>query len=73
MTSRQPMGSGERLFVGLLGALLLGSGLYAVLAGAAPPVWRYPGGALLAVLGGNAVWGAFTGTRPWISRIGPLP
>ena len=73
MTLHAPMGPGERAFVALLGALLLGTGLYAVLAGVAPPVWRYPGGALLAALGGNAVWGAWTGKRPWIARIGPLP
>ena len=67
------MGSVERVFVGVFGAFLLGVGIYVLLHGVAPPFWNYLIGAVLAALGGNAVLGAFTGKRPWISRIGPLP
>ena len=67
------MKSWERVFVGVLGALLLGAGIYAVMAGGASPAWRYLGGGVLCALGANAVHGARTGKRPWVFRIGPLP
>jgi len=67
------MGSGERIFAGVFGALLLGVGVYVLLFGVVPALWKYLTGAVLVALGANAVLGAFTGKRPWISRIGPLP
>ncbi len=67
------MGAGERIFVGVFGAFLLGVGIYVLFFGVVPAFWKYLAGAVLAALGANAVLGAFTGNRPWISRIGPLP
>lgn len=67
------MRSGERVFVGVFGAFLLGIGIYVLLFGAGSDVWRYGGGIALAAIGANAVYGALTGTRPWMSRVGPLP
>lgn len=67
------MKTGERVFVGAFGILLLSVGIYAVLLAETSPVWRYLGGGALCVLGVNAAYGAITAKRPWISRIGPLP
>ena len=67
------MKTGERVFVGAFGILLLSVGIYAVLLAETSPVWRYLGGGVLCVLGVNAVYGAVTARLPWISRIGPLP
>lgn len=67
------MKSTERAFAALFGALLLGVGIYAVLYGATGTIWGYIGGAVFAVLGGNALYAAVTNRRPWIFRIGPLP
>jgi hypothetical protein len=67
------MRSADRYFAALFGALLLGTGIYAAFFGAVEPVWRFTGGLLLAVLGGNAIYGSLAGKRPWIFRIGPLP
>ncbi len=66
------MGNGERVFLALFGALLLGVGIYALLDGEADAVWRYLGGLSFAALGANAIHGAVIGRRPWIARIGPL-
>ena len=63
----------ERLFAGTFGVFLLGVGIYAAASAATPAVWRYLGGAVICALGANAVYGAITGRRPWISRIGPFP
>lgn len=67
------MKAGERVFVGAFGILLLSVGIYAVLLVEISSIWRYLGGGVLSVLGANAVYGAITAQRPWISRIGPLP
>jgi len=67
------MKTGERVFVGAFGILLLSVGIYAVLLAETSPVWRYLGGGALCVLGVNPDYGAITAKRPWISRIGPLP
>lgn len=67
------MKTGERVFVGAFGILLLSVGIYAVLFAETSAVWRYLGGGALCLLGVNAVYGAVTARRPWISRIGPLP
>ena len=67
------MTSVERVFVGAFGILLLCVGVYAVLFAETSPAWRYLGGGAFCVLGVNAAYGAMTGRRPWISRIGPLP
>ena len=67
------MKTGERLFVGVFGILLLSIGIYAVLLAETSPAWRYLGGGILCVLGVNAAYGAIADRRPWISRIGPLP
>ena len=63
----------ERVFAAIFGALLLGTGIYAALAGVVAPIWGYIGGIALAALGGNAIYGAFANKRPWIFLIGPLP
>lgn len=63
----------ERLFVGTFGAFLLGLGIYVLMFGLVAPAWRFLGGIVLCALGGNAIYGALVGKRPWLSRIGPLP
>ncbi len=63
----------ERVLVGAFGAVLSGIGVWALVAGVAPQAWRYLGGIAFCVVGINAIHGAVTGRRPWISRIGPLP
>ena len=67
------MKTGERVFVGAFGILLLGVGIYAMVLVEGYATWRYLGGGVLAALGANAVYGGITGKRPWISKIGPLP
>lgn len=67
------MKSGEKVFAIVFGALLLGTGIHALLFAVVDPVWGYPGGVLLAVLGGNAIYGGLADRRPWIFQIGPLP
>ena len=63
----------ERVFVGTFGLFLLGVGAYAMLLGETSAAWRHIGGGALCALGINALYGAITARRPWISKIGPLP
>ncbi|MGD9563030.1 MAG: hypothetical protein AB7F88_09270 [Pyrinomonadaceae bacterium] len=51
---------------------LLGAGVYLLVSEVISDVYRYLGGVVLCVLGGNAAYGALVGKRPWISKIGPL-
>lgn len=67
------MGAGERIFVGLFGLCLLSLGIYVLFLADVSATWRYIGGLSIAAIGANAVLGAVTGRRPWISRVGPLP
>jgi hypothetical protein len=67
------MGSGEKVFVGIFGLFLIGLGLYVLLFGEVSALWRYVGGLAILTIGINAVHGAISDKRPWISRIGPLP
>ncbi|MBB3103534.1 uncharacterized membrane protein HdeD (DUF308 family) [Azomonas macrocytogenes] len=67
------MGNGERSFAAIFGLLLLGTGLYALFSDQTGAAWRYIGGISLVVIGANAIYGALTRKRPWISKIGPLP
>ena len=67
------MGRAGRVAAGLLGALLLGIGVYALAFSEASPAWRYLGGLAFMLLGIDAVYGALTGKEPWIRKIGPLP
>ena len=63
----------ERILVGAFGAFLLGLGIFVLRHGDISLIWRCLAGALLAALGGNAVYSAIASKRPWISKIGPLP
>ncbi|TAN13873.1 MAG: hypothetical protein EPN34_00810 [Burkholderiaceae bacterium] len=63
----------ERVFVGAFGLLLLGIGVYVLMLDGVSAIYRSMGGIVLCVLGGNAVYCALVGKRPWISKIGPLP
>ena len=67
------MNTFERLLVGAIGALLLGLGLYVLFIGEALVSGWFVGSVALCALGGNAIYGALIGKRPWISGIGPLP
>jgi len=67
------MGQGERLFACVLGVLLVGVGGYALLFGYTDAVWRYGGGGVLIVLGGNLLQAAWRGKPSWLSHLGPLP
>lgn len=63
----------ERAFSTVFGFLLLGVGIYALLLGEAPALWRIGGGAVLAFFGGNMLYAAYRCKPWWLSRIGPLP
>lgn len=63
----------ERVLVAAFGAVLFAIGAWALVAGVAPPAWRYLGGLAFCAAGVDALHGAVTGRRPWITRIGPLP
>jgi hypothetical protein len=67
------MGLVGRIAAGMLGAMLLSVGVYALAFSEASPAWRYLGGLAFAVLGANALYGALSGKEPWIKKIGPLP
>ena len=67
------MKSGERIFCAVFGALLLGIGIYVAVFSTVETVGRYGGAILLIVLGGNSIYSARSGKRPWIFWIGPLP
>lgn len=63
----------ERAFSAVFGFFLLGVGIYALLLGQAPALWRIGGGVVLALLGGNMLYAAYRCKPSWLSRIGPLP
>ncbi len=63
----------HRVFLGALGLLLLGTGLYALALSDAEPLLRFGAGTAFAVLGANAVYSACVGRPSWLSKIGPLP
>lgn len=67
------MHKGERIFSAVFGLFLLGIGLYVLLLGETPDTWRFIGGVVLAVLGGNMLYASYTGKRSWIAKVGPLP
>ena len=66
------MKKGERVFGAVFGLLLLGIGVYVLLAGT-PGGWRILGGVGLVLLGGNALYASCAARPSWLSRIGPLP
>ena len=67
------MKKGERIFLAVFGLFLLSIGLYTLVLGETPAAWRFMGGTVLAVLGGNMLYAFYTGKRSWLSRVGPLP
>jgi uncharacterized membrane protein HdeD (DUF308 family) len=62
-----------RVVSAALGLLLLGVGVYAWFFSGATTLLRYGAGAVLVVLGANAIWCAWRARPSWLSRIGPLP
>lgn len=73
MPNETRMGTVGRVVAGVLGATLLGCGLAAWAIATAEPLWRFGGGAVLVLLGLDALRGAATGREPLILRVGPLP
>ncbi len=67
------IGRGERMFEFVFGLLLVGSGSYALLYGETSAAWRFGGGAVLVLLGGNLLQSSWRGKPSWLSRLGPLP
>jgi len=67
------MNKGERIFSVMFGAVLLAVGIVALGQDHLSAAWRYIGGSLLILLGGNALYAAYRGKASWLSRIGPLP
>lgn len=67
------MKKGERVFSAVFGLLLMGIGVYALILGESPAAWRFIGGAVMVILGGNMLYASYTGKPSWISRVGPLP
>jgi uncharacterized membrane protein HdeD (DUF308 family) len=67
-------GRAYRVVSGVLGAVVLVVGIYALVFGVPPMnALRLGVGILLAALGGNLMVSAYTAKESWISRIGPLP
>jgi len=64
---------GERAFSAAFGLFLLAIGLYALVLGESPAAWRFIGGAVMAILGGNMLYASATGKPSWLSKVGPLP
>jgi len=64
---------GERIFSAVFGLFLLGIGVYVLILGDAPAAWRFIGGAVMAILGGNMVYASYSGKPSWLSKVGPLP
>jgi uncharacterized membrane protein len=74
MTSHaRTVGKSQRLLLAGLGALLVGVGIYALLAPAAPGLWRQVAALGFVALGVNAGYCAWRAKPSWLSRIGPLP
>ena len=67
------IGKGERLFLFAFGLILVGVGSYALLFAQTTEAWRFVGGAVLILLGGNMLQSSWRGKPSWLSRIGPLP
>ena len=63
----------ERVFSAVLGALLLGVGIFALGQDHLSPAWRLGSGILLTLLGGNSLFSAYRSRPSWLSRLGPLP
>lgn len=62
-----------RAVTGLLGAFLLGLGVYVLMWPAASGLLAMATGIVFVLLGGNAIVAAMRGKRAWLARIGPLP
>lgn len=67
------MTKGERVFLGALGSVLLGVGVFALGQDHLSSLWRLGAGFVLVVLGGNSLLSAIRGKPSWLSRLGPLP
>lgn len=67
------MNKGERIFSAVFGVFLLVIGIFALGQDHLTAVWRFSGGLLLALLGGNSLFAAYRGKASWLSRLGPLP
>lgn len=67
------IGTGHRVVTGALGALLLGSGVYALRYVSDSGALQLLGALGCIAVGANAVLSAWRARASWISRIGPLP
>lgn len=67
------MSKGERIFSAVFGMFLLAIGIIAFGQDHLTAAWRFSGGLLLALLGGNSIFAAYRGKASWLSRLGPLP
>lgn len=67
------MSKGERVFSAVFGILLLGVGIFAFGQDHLSATWRFGGGFLLVILGGNSLFAAYRNKTSWLSRSGPLP
>jgi uncharacterized membrane protein HdeD (DUF308 family) len=63
----------HRLFTGVLGVLIVGSGVYAMRFVSSSGMFQFVGAAVLIVLGVNMVFSALRARESWMSKIGPLP
>lgn len=72
---RQPFHARKlyRLLSAVLGLVLIGTGVYALLVAGTRTLLRISGGVVLVVLGFDLVWSAWTARESWLSKIGPLP
>ena len=67
------MRKGERIFSAVFGLFLLGIGVYVLILGETSAAWRFIGGAVVALLGGNMLYASCSGKPSWLSKVGPLP
>lgn len=65
--------TGYRIFSGVLGALLLGSGIYAMRFVGSSGVPQFVGAAVLIVLGVNEIASSIRARYSWLSKLGPIP
>lgn len=61
------------MFSAVFGSLLLGVGVFALGQDNPSPMWRFGGGLLLVLVGGNSLFAAYRSRPSWLSRLGPLP
>ena len=67
------MENGERVFLLVFGAILIGVGVLGIFQDHLSWGWRIGGSLMVAIVGGNSIWCGYRGKASWLSRLGGLP